>query len=174
MTNLPNKNESPLGIGMIGVAWLLIMAAAALWYHEWSEQQYNPNRKVSGNSNNTSTTIKLTANKQHQYVAKGRIGNITGVFIVDTGATAVVVPQRLAKEANLQPGAPAKAMTANGLITVYNTIIPVMNIGPLVIRNVEANINPASQGSGILLGMSALKDMEILHSNGVLTITQEN
>jgi aspartyl protease family protein len=65
-------------------------------------------------------------------------------------------------------------MTANGLITVYNTIIPVMNIGPLVIRNVEANINPASQGSGILLGMSALKDMEILHSNGVLTITQDN
>jgi aspartyl protease family protein len=172
MTNLQDKNKSPIGIGMIGIAWLLIMVVAALWYHEWTGQQYNPNQNIVGSNDGGSTTIKLTANKQHQYVAKGKIGNITGVFIVDTGATEVVVPQQLARLANLQQGAPAKAMTANGLITVYSTIIPVMNIGPLKIRNVEASINPAMQGPGILLGMSALKDMEILHSNGVLTITQ--
>jgi aspartyl protease family protein len=174
MSKRQDNNKSPIGIGMIGIAWLLIIAAAALWYHEWSEQQYNPNQHISGGSNASGTTIKLSANKQHQYVAKGKIGNIAGVFIVDTGATEVVVPQRLARKANLQQGSPAKAMTANGLITVYSTIIPVMNIGPLVIRNVEASINPAMQGSGILLGMSALKDMKILHSNGVLTITQDH
>jgi aspartyl protease family protein len=166
------NNKSSIGIGMIGVAWLLIMAAGALWYHEWAEQQYNPNQNISGNRDGHSTIIKLTANKQHQYVAKGKIGDIAGVFIVDTGATEVVVPQQLARSANLPQGAPTKAMTANGLITVYSTIIPVMNIGPLVIHNVKASINPAMQGPGILLGMSALKDMEILHSNGVLTITQ--
>lgn len=172
MINPQDKNKSSIGIGMIGIAWLLIMAAGALWYHEWAGQQYNPNQNIGGNHDSHSTTIKLTANKQHQYVAKGKIGNTTGVFIVDTGATEVVVPQQLARSANLPQGAPTKAMTANGLITVYSTIIPVMNIGPLIIRNVEASINPAMQGPGILLGMSALKDMEILHSNGVLTITQ--
>jgi aspartyl protease family protein len=173
MTDPQDKNKSSIGIGMIAIAWLLIMAAGALWYHEWAEQQYNPNQNISGNRSDHSTTIKLTANKQHQYLANGKIGYTTGVFIVDTGATEVVVPQQLARSANLLQGAPTKAMTANGLITVYSTIIPVMNIGPLVIRNVEASINPAMEGSGILLGMSALKDMEILHSNGVLTITQD-
>jgi aspartyl protease family protein len=172
MTNQQDENKTPIGIGMIGIAWLLIMVVAALWYQEWAEQQLNPNRKVSGSSNGISTSIKLAANKQHQYIAKGQIGDVHGVFIVDTGATEVVVPQQLARRANLAQGAPSKAMTANGLITVYSTIIPVMNIGPLVIREVEASINPAMQGSGILLGMSALKDMEILHSKGILTITQ--
>ena len=166
MTNQQDENKTPIGIGMISIAWLLIMVVAALWYQEWAEQQLNPNRKVSGSSNGISTSIKLAANKQHQYIAKGQIGDVHGVFIVDTGAT------ELARRANLAQGAPSKAMTANGLITVYSTIIPVMNIGPLEIREVEASINPAMQGSGILLGMSALKDMEIVHSNGILTITQ--
>ena len=49
MTNPQDKNKSSIGIGMIAIAWLLIMAAGALWYHEWAEQQYNPNQNISGN-----------------------------------------------------------------------------------------------------------------------------
>ena len=55
MTNQQDENKTPIGIGMIGIAWLLIMVVAALWYQEWAEQQLNPNRKVSGSSNGIST-----------------------------------------------------------------------------------------------------------------------
>ena len=67
MTNPQDKNKSSIGIGMIAIAWLLIMAAGALWYHEWAEQQYNPNQNISGNHDGHSTTIKLTANTPVSY-----------------------------------------------------------------------------------------------------------
>ena len=157
---------------MIALAWIVIIALASLAYFEWGERQRVPNQHIGNTAGNGKVSIELQANRQHQYLATGEVNDMPAVFIVDTGATNVVIPQQLAQQAELRAGRASKAMTANGLITVYDTIIPTLSIGPLVMHDVVASINPAMQGRDVLLGMSALKDMEIQQSSGTHTIEQ--
>ena len=63
--------------------------------------------------------------------------------------------------------------TANGDITVYRTTLDRLRIGPLTLRNVRASINPNMRADDeILLGMSALKHLELITRDGVLTLRQ--
>ena len=165
-----NKSKPTIGIGMIAIAWLMLMIAAALWYQEWSQQRHISDQAIIHTGN--AVAIKLKANKNHQYITTGTINSIDATLIIDTGATNVVVAEELAIKAGLTKGRRAKAMTANGLVTVYQTTIDKLAIGPLTIINAKADINPSMKGKEVLLGMSALKEMEIHQSNGHLTITQ--
>ena len=63
-------------------------------------------------------------------------------------------------------------MTANGPVTVYDTIINQLTIGDIVLYNVPASINTGMQGTGILLGMSALSQVEFVQSGDYLTLRQ--
>jgi len=63
-------------------------------------------------------------------------------------------------------------MTANGTITVHNTTLATLSIGNITLSNVSASINPAMHDLEILLGMSALKDIEFTQRGDQLTLKQ--
>ncbi len=92
--------------------------------------------------------------------------------MLDTGATSVAVPASLAQQLGLKPGYRHKAVTANGIVEVRDTRIDTLTIGPITLRNVQASINPGMSGPEILLGMSALKDLELTQRDNTLTIKQ--
>ena len=50
--------------------------------------------------------------------------------------------------------------TANGSLRVAQTYINELKLGDIRLTNVRANLNPGMQDNEILLGMSALKQLE--------------
>ena len=93
-------------------------------------------------------------------------------FLLDTGATDVVVPEDLATKLQLQKGPSHLASTANGRIRVYSTTIEHLQLGSIELRNVRASINPGMNGQGVLLGMSALSAVDFRQQNGQLILRQ--
>ncbi len=77
----------------------------------------------------------------------------------------------LAERLNLQPGAVQRVMTANGSVNVAKTRIDTLQLGDLTLRDLDANLNPGMQSDAILLGMSALKQLDFRQSGEWLYLT---
>ena len=92
--------------------------------------------------------------------------------MLDTGATDVAIPAEIALDANLVSGLAQQASTANGVVTVYSTRINKLTLGNIVLYNIEASITPSMLGGIILLGMSALQQIEFTQRGATLTLRQ--
>ena len=161
-----------LGRGMMTVAWLIALGLLTLYFTHWQEKQYNPNGRVDGLAQSGINEVQLKRNRQHHYVATGLINETPVTFLVDTGATHVAVPAHLAESLGLQRGAAGYSITANGTVQTFSTVIDKLQLGTIVLKEVRASINPGMQQSEILLGMSALKNVEFSSRDGVLTLRQ--
>ena len=82
----------------------------------------------------------------------------------------MVIPAGLARSAGLNQGYAGQAMTANGLVTVYSTRIDRLTLGAIELRDVRASINPAMDERTVLLGMSALRQIEFHQQGTRLTL----
>ena len=105
-------------------------------------------------------------------MANGEINGIPVTFLLDTGATDVAIPAEIAMEADLVGGLAHQASTANGVVTVYSTRINELTLGNIVLYNIEASITPSMFGDIILLGMSALQQIEFTQRGSTLTLRQ--
>jgi len=143
-----------------------------MFFGNWQEKQYNPNQRISGSIDDQSRVIELKRNRSGHYVATGAINDKPIVFLLDTGATTVAVPEALAREIGLQRGQAVSVMTANGIARAYTTEIQSLELGKITLENVRAAITPGMQGTQVLLGMSALKQLDFNQSGDVLTLTQ--
>ncbi len=152
-----------------------------------------PNHAEATDSANTARARQVSANPQQspdeklfetmQFVMeKDSLGNIIGMgsingknvrFLADTGATMVVVPEKVANQIGLRKGAPIPFKTGGGIIIHYSTTLDTLTLGQIEIRNVAAAINPAMQDEIVLLGMSALglMDMQMEKGNLILRYT---
>ncbi|NNL10176.1 MAG: retroviral-like aspartic protease family protein, partial [Pseudomonadales bacterium] len=94
-------------------------------------------------------------------------------LLLDTGATNVAIPADMGKRLQLKRGPAGVAYTANGRVTVYATRIDRLQIGEITLQNVSADLNPGMNGSdAILLGMSALSQVQFSQRDGKLFLTQ--
>jgi aspartyl protease family protein len=105
-------------------------------------------------------------------VSSGQINGVPVTFLLDTGATDVAIPSSVAREASLEPGFATLASTANGVITVYSTEVDELTLGNIYLHNIAASITPSLGGDTILLGMSALKQVEFTQRGSTLTLRQ--
>ncbi len=163
--------EKKIGKFMLIIMWILILVGLTSVLGVWEKRQYNPNQSLSRSGD---AVVTLTRNRYNHYVASGLINGYPVVFLLDTGATDVAVPAALAKKLGLKPGYTRKALTANGVVNVRDTNIATLELGSIKISNVRASINPGMLGEEILLGMSALKDLEFTQSGNKLTLKQLN
>lgn len=162
-----------LGMKMTIAMWLVIIGLFAMFFQSWQEKQHNPNQNLSLNQGVDGTRqLTLQQNRAGHYVANGKINNIPVVFLLDTGASDVSVPENLAQKMGLERGRPMRYQTANGTITVYATRLNTVNLGGIVLRQVRASINPNMQGNEVLLGMSFLKYLEFTQRDNTLILKQ--
>ncbi|MFT4676711.1 MAG: aspartyl protease family protein [Patiriisocius sp.] len=161
-----------MGQGMMVVAFIIALGLLTMFFADIQESQYNPNQAPLSSTAGNAVEVSLLRNRQGHYVVSGEINQQTAEFLLDTGATDVVVPADLAGQLGLSRGYAAKAMTANGTVTVYETSIDQLMIGDIELRNVRASINPGMNGQSILLGMSALKQIEFVQRGDRLTLRQ--
>lgn len=167
-----SSDTRSMGKGMLIVFWLLVISVLTWGFGTWEEQRNNPNASPDSISGEGYREVILDGNRQHHYVANGTINRRPVTFLLDTGATDVVVPEDLAIKLKLQKGASHIASTANGRVRVYGTTINHLQLGTIELRNVRASINPGMNGQGVLLGMSALSAVDFRQEDGQLILRQ--
>lgn len=161
-----------LGKGMLYAGWLTALVLLTAYFSHWQKQRENPNSMPLSASAEGVNEVTLQRNYQHHYVAGGMINGQPVTFLIDTGATEVSIPSHLADKLGLVPGARTYALTANGRVQTRATAIDDLQLGSIRLKRVRANINPGMTQDEILLGMSALKNVEFTHRDGTLTLKQ--
>lgn len=159
---------------MFAMAFILGIAMLTVFFGGIEEHQRNPNQNPESILLAQSVEVVLKRNRRGHYVVTGAINNRPVELLLDTGATDVVIPEALADKLQLKRGRPMRAMTANGPVTVYETYIDQLSIGDILLFNVRASINPAMSPPAVLLGMSALGQVEFVQSGDSLTLRQKN
>lgn len=153
------------GTVMIVLGWLLL--AGIIW---WGFEQYlNPNAQLAKVSLDTGEVV-LKRGPDGHFRAPGRIDGRPVAFLVDTGATVVAVPERVAADLGLERGLAQRVHTANGEAVAYATRLGRVDLGGASADNVAAHIVPGMAGDEALLGMSFLARFEIAMSGDEMRI----
>jgi len=155
------------------IAWLIAMLLLFLFFQDTLQKQLNPNQQlqsVQGSRGETRTV--LTRNKRGHYVGTALVNNQPVDFMLDTGATTVAIATATAEKLGLPFGQPMQVNTANGLTTAYASRIDRLQLGDIVLTNIQASIVPNLAGTEILLGMSALKQLEFHQQGNQLSLIQ--
>lgn len=160
-----------MGTGMIIIAMVIALALLTYIFQEALDEQYNPNQSIrTSHISDSYNEIILKRNRKAHYVATGKINGEKAVFLLDTGATYVAIPERLSHHLKLEKGRRIPISTANGRTTGYQTIINELHIGPIELHNIKAIITPNLEE--VLLGMSVLKQLEFTQRGNELIIRQ--
>ena len=160
------------GKAMWIVVWLLGLFLATRFFAQWQDTQRNPNQQPESAVGSGYTEVRLASNGQGHFLASGLINGEAVEFLLDTGATDVAIPAALAERLGLPRGTPISLHTANGQSTGYRTRISRLQLGDIVLTEVRALIAPGMPGEEVLLGMSALKQLEFTQRDGTLLLRQ--
>ncbi len=156
---------------MLFVSFALGLLVLTALFDGLLESQSNPNRDPeTAELDGGSLEVALRRNRQGHYVTSGELNGLEVVFLLDTGATDVAIPAEIAAAAGLRRGPAGRAVTANGTVTVYSTRIDSLSIGNITLRDVPASITPSIADELILLGMSALRQVEFTQRGDTLTL----
>jgi aspartyl protease family protein len=121
------------------------------------------------------SAVHLTADMRGHFLADGQINGQPVKFIVDTGATLVMLTtseaQRLAID--YRKGARASVGTANGRINAYRVKIDSVTVGYITLYGIEAAVTETDSGPNeSLLGMSFLNRTDMERKGNVLTLVK--
>ena len=157
---------------MMVAAWLIFFALLFGVFDHLDSQRNNPNQNIVTTIGGATKEVVLVRNVYGHYVTNGSINDIDVIFLLDTGATEVAIPEKLAKKIGLLKGRRFTVKTANGNTNAYRTHIDSASIGDISRYNLNATILTNMQGNEVLLGMNFLKHFEIIQKGRTLTIKQ--
>ena len=164
--------QKRIGKGMIILCWIVLLGLLTIYFSRYLEQQNNPNQNLTATQNGQANEVQLQRNRYGHYVASGLINSQEVTFILDTGATDISIPEKVAQKLRLKAGIKIPVNTANGQINVYATTLNSVSLGSIELNDIRANINPYMQGEEILLGMSFLKHLHFSQQGDQLLIRQ--
>ncbi len=115
--------------------------------------------------------IVLTADAQGHFMPTGQINGQTVQFMVDTGASQVVMSESDARRINLkfEQGQPVRVSTANGSATGFRVVLSSVRVGDVQVFEVAAIVLPQAMPY-ILLGNSFLTRFQMQRHNDQLTL----
>lgn len=172
MNDTEQTQQQRTGKVMIYLAWIVFLGLLTIFFEFWLDKQENPNKNLSAYELDGPPEVVLQRSRGGHYVAPGFINGHSVRFLVDTGATDVNIPATVAKRIGLKQGRAGLAHTANGTITIYDTIADQVRLGNIALNNVNASINPHMGGDTVLLGMSFMKNLELIQRGDQLTLRQ--
>ncbi len=162
-----------MGLGMMVLAWIVLLGLGAVFFGDVLERQFNPNQTLETRySGEGLREVVLQRNRDGHYVTSGTINGEPVTFMLDTGATGVAVPVDVAQRLRLQRGRAYPTQTANGIATSYATILREVAVGEIALQDVPAAIAPGLADGQILLGMSFLKHIEFTQRGDTLILRQ--
>jgi aspartyl protease family protein len=170
-SELQNKQKR-MGAGMLALAWVAFGALAVLWFDGALERQDNPNTTLNSTVMEGVREVRLQRNRAGHYVTPGLINGSEVTFMLDTGATTIAIPGKVAAGLDLQRGQEIKTQTANGIASTYTTSLDHVSIGEISLKNVAAGVSPGLSTREVLLGMSFLKHIEFTQRGDTLILRQ--
>lgn len=133
--------------------WALIFVGLVAGYGLWNDirSQMGPAQISRADG-----SIEIPRGPDGHYHATLSIDGVKVQFVIDTGASQIVLSERDARQIGLDPGALAyigEARTANGVVRTAPVRLASVTLGPFELRDVPAVVNQG-QMDGSLLGMS--------------------
>ena len=151
--------------------WVLIFIAAIAAFGLWGDLE----RHLGVQSDDGNKRIEIPISRNGHYNLRLSINDVAVDFVVDTGATDIVLSQADASRVGLDIGNLAfagRASTANGVVKTARVTLDKIEIASVIDRNVSAVVNKGEL-FGSLLGMGYLQRWgRIEIENGVLTLTR--
>jgi len=171
---MEEQQHSSIGKAMLVLAFIIVLGMMSWFFSGILEKQRNPNQQVLRSiSTEGKPEVVLQRNRYGHYMATGSINNHPVDFLLDTGATDVAIPAKLAKQLNLKKGPEIEISTANGVVLARMTRLDRVDLGAISLRNVNATITPSmDEDDEILLGMSFLKKLEMIQRGENLILRQ--
>ncbi|WOH82286.1 TIGR02281 family clan AA aspartic protease [Bradyrhizobium sp. BEA-2-5] len=121
-------------------------------------------------------TVSIAPDPRGHFQTEGRIDGQRIGFMVDTGASVVALNETSAARFGLRPSRgeyTATVSTANGTIKAARTRIAMLDVGGLIVRDVDAMVLPDTALSENLLGLSFLSKLKRFeYANGKLLLEQ--
>lgn len=115
--------------------------------------------------------VVLTADGQGHFMPPGQINGRAVQFMVDTGASQVILSESDARRINLsfEQGQPVRVSTANGNATGYSVRLSSVKVGDVLAYDVAAIVLPQAMPF-VLLGNSFLTRFQMQRVNDQLTL----
>ena len=165
-------NTKRVGQSMMTASLIGGMIMLTYFFSGIEQKKQNPNSYPETRAFADAIEVPLVQNRQGHYLVGGKINSEKVTFLLDTGATDVVVPESTARDLGLGFGRKGVAITANGRVVIHETSIDRLEIGEITLVDVKASINPGMPRGAILLGMSALSKIEFTQTGKTLTLRQ--
>ncbi|MHC8441699.1 MAG: retropepsin-like aspartic protease family protein [Candidatus Eutrophobiaceae bacterium] len=160
------------GMKMTFIASAALLGLLAWLFHNYFETQERPNQDPLTRTSNGHAEVILKSNRYGHYIATVQINGMDVDALMDTGATLIAIPGKLAQRLGLQAGSTFTAMTAAGETLSYATKLDSIRIGNITQYNVRASILPEMPGNEILLGMNFLKHLRFTHEGNFLILRE--
>jgi len=112
--------------------------------------------------------LAVTAAQGGHFKVAGAVNGTPVRFVVDTGASSVVLTQADARRVGLDPDSLAYTLrvgTANGVTTAAPVRLAELSLGPIILRDVRAVVNAGALDRS-LLGMTALNQLSAFSVQG--------
>jgi aspartyl protease family protein len=119
------------------------------------------------------TEIRIPADEYSQFWISGTVdGSVPVRFLIDTGASDVMIPKSLAQQLGMLRGLKFTAphSTANGVTNDAPARLKSLEIAGLAMRDVEIDVSGGKLELA-LLGMTWLKRFDVTVSDGVMVLT---
>jgi aspartyl protease family protein len=151
--------------------WALIFIAAISVFGLWSDLE----RHLGVYSDDGHNRVTIPVSRNGHYNLRLSINSVSVDFVVDTGATDIVLSQSDAKRIGIDLDSLAftgRASTANGVVETARITLDTIEIANIVDRDVSAVVNKGEL-FGSLLGMGYLQRWgRIEIENGILSLTR--
>ncbi len=130
-------------------------------------------RVGAGPDKANSSLTTLTADASGHFITTGLVNGQSVRFLVDTGASAVVLSAGEARRLGINyPAAPrGLVQTANGTVPVYRVKLDTVRVGSITAHNVDAVVTEGALPV-MLLGMSFLNRTEMRRDGDTMTLTR--
>lgn len=119
----------------------------------------------------TRETTLIAPDARGHFFTDGAVNGVTVRFLVDTGATSVVLPGADAARLGIDYRKAPRAMmsTANGVTPAYSVLLERVKIGAIELTSVEGQV--VEEGLPVaLLGMTFLNRVEMKREGGAMTL----
>lgn len=128
---------------------------------------------ASSASRDTRQKVTLSADMAGHFYADGQVNGGSVRFLVDTGATMVALPAKVADRLGIdyRKGRRGLIQTANGPTLAYGIKLDQVTLGGITLHNVDAVV--IAHGLGLaLLGMSFLNRVEMQRNGQSMVLTR--
>lgn len=149
---------------------VIILALVAAYQYRYELQDVGsritagliPGSPISGRALDGSLTVTLAKSANGHFEVNGRVNGARVHFLVDTGASSVVLSQEDAERAGIDTSSLVYNVpinTANGRASAASVTITNLQIGDIERQNIRAMVTQEGLMTGSLLGMNFLQTL---------------